>query len=137
METRQGRRLRRQRTRSSNLLAASFVVIGIALGIALPQSTTVSFVLLALAACCLAVVVARDESIAPYRGLHHAIHLPLRTSVAATLDSFGSRTVGTVRAVFHHPQPAAAVVEPDDEAEAWWGAPPELTTAASAAPDPA
>ena len=55
--------------------------------------------------------------------MHRVIRLPFRTSVSATLESFWSRLVGTVRAVVTRtPKPVAlALDERDEEAEAWWG----------------
>jgi len=130
--------MQRRRLHRSTMLAAMFIVIGLALGASLPQSETVSFLLLAVAAALLVLLLVREDSRAPYHGLHHAIHLPAGTSVAATFDSFRSRVVGTVRAGFDRPQKMVEVVEPDDdEAEAWWGATPELAASAAPAADPA
>jgi hypothetical protein len=105
-------------------MATSMAIIGVAAGNALPQNTTASLALLAAAVCCLALVMLRDPSRAPLHGLHRVVRLPLRTSVAATMESFASRLVGTLHAAFSRrlqPTPLA-LDEPDDEAEEWWGA---------------
>ncbi len=110
-------------------LAGSLAALGLALGMALPRSTLGSLLVFVAAVSCALVVVMRDERLAPTHGLHHAIRLPLRTSVSATLESFWSRLVGTLRAVVTRtPKPVALALdepdepdEPDEEAEAWWG----------------
>jgi hypothetical protein len=75
------------------------------------------------AASCALVVVMRDGALAPTHGLRRVIRLPFPTSMSATLESFRSRLVGTLRAVVARPpEPVVLVLdEPDEEAEAWWG----------------
>jgi len=131
METRRIRRLERRRTHRTVVLAASATVLGVAVGMSLPQSTTVALVLLACAACSSVVVAARADSRAPLHGLRRAVRLPMRTTISATLESFRSRLVGTLRSVVpRRPAPTPAALdeaddepddEPDDEAVAWWG----------------
>jgi hypothetical protein len=105
-------------------MVASMTMIGVAVGTALPQSTTASLALLAAAVCCLFLVLLRDPSRAPLHGLHRVVRLPLRTSVVVMAESFTARLVGTLRAVFSRRTPLTPLVldEPDDEAEEWWGA---------------
>src|SRR5215213_2326576 len=139
METRRIRRLERRRVHRITVLYAAVAVIGVAVGVALPQSTTLSVALFAVAACSLVVVAMRGESTAPLHGLHRVVRLPLRTSASATLESFGSRLAGSARALVRlDPAPVPVVLdEPDDEAESWWGpvtAP--LTPPAAAPPAP-
>jgi hypothetical protein len=124
METRRIRRHERRRIRRTAVMATSMAMIGVAAGNALPQSTTASLALLAAAVCCLALVAMRDPSRAPLHGLHRVVRLPLRTSLGAMVESFTSRLVGTLHAVFSgRLQPTPLVLdEPDDEAEEWWGA---------------
>lgn len=123
METRRIRRLARRRVYRTIALAASLAAFGFALGMALPQSTLVSGLTFVAALCCVLVVVMRSESVAPIHGLRRPVRLPFHRSVSATLESFWSRIVGTVRDVFTRtPRPVAlALDEPDDEAAAWWG----------------
>jgi hypothetical protein len=123
METRRIRRLARRRVYRNVALACSLAALGLALGMALPRSTTGSLLVFVAAACCALIVVMRDGALAPTHGLHRVLRLPLRTSVSATLESFWSRVVGTLGAVMARtPKPVAlALDEPDEEAEAWWG----------------
>jgi hypothetical protein len=104
-------------------LACSLAALGLALGMALPRSTTGSLLVFVAAASCALIVVMRDDALAPTHGLRRVIRLPLRRSVSATLESFWSRVVGTVRAVVaRRPKPVALVLdEADEDAEAWWG----------------
>lgn len=113
-------------------MATSIAVLGVAVGTALPQSTTVSLLLLTASAGCLAIVVLRDPSLAPLHGLHHVVRLPLLTSAAATVESFRSRLAGTLRTLVGRAAPSPVVLdEPDDDAERWWGisAAPEVPVA--------
>ena len=114
-------------------MATSLAITGVAIGTALPQSTTASLVLLAAAACCLVIVTVRDPSLAPLHGLHRVVRLPLRRSVAVAVESLTSRLVGTLRAAFsRRPKPTPILLdEPDEEADEWWGA-----TAAPTPPAP-
>jgi hypothetical protein len=123
METRRIRRLARRRVYRNVALACSLAALGLALGMALPRSTIGSLLVFVAAASCALIVVLRDGTLAPIHGLHRVIRLPLRTSLSATLESFWSRLVGTLRAVVKRtPKPVALVLdEPDEEAEAWWG----------------
>jgi hypothetical protein len=123
METRRIRRLARRRTYRTVVLASSLAALGCALGLALPRSTLASGLLFVAASCCAAIVVMRDDSRAPTHGLHRAVRLPVRASMSATLESFRSRLVGTLRALLPRGRSPAALAldEPDDEAEAWWG----------------
>jgi len=99
METRRIRRHERRRARRTAVMVTSVAAIGIAVGTALPRSTTASSAVLVAAACCVAVVVLSDPS-------------------------FAWRFVGTLRTVVgRRPGPVPIVLdEPDDEAEEWWGA---------------
>ena len=137
MDTRRGRRIRRQRVLRSGVLAASFVVIGVALGVALPQDMDASFVLLAVASGCVVLVATRRESVAAHHGLYRPVRLPVRTAISATFGSFRSRITGTARATFGRP-PEVPAQEPDDEAEAWWGplASPSAAPGGTGAGDP-
>jgi hypothetical protein len=133
METRRIRRQERRRVYRTGLLAFSVAVLGVALGMALPDNRIAFFALLGVAACCVVIVIARDERRAPLHGLHHVVRLPLRTSVTTTFASIGSRIAGTVRSGFGTRPPSPIVLdEPDDEATAWWGP----TAVATALPVP-
>jgi hypothetical protein len=105
------------------VIATLAAVFGIAVGLALPQSTTAALVLVVCAACCAAIVTMRDDQRAPLHGLHEVVRLPLRHSISLTLASFWSRVVGTARSLTRRPPELVPIVldEPDDEAEAWWG----------------
>jgi hypothetical protein len=123
METRRIRRLERRRTYRIVALAMSMAVMCVAIGMALPGSTTTSLVLFALAVCCLGVLAARDDSIAPLHGLHDVVRLPFGTALSASLESFRSRVAGSLRALARYrPRPTPIVLdEADEEAAAWWG----------------
>src|SRR6476619_3327179 len=123
METRRIRRLARRRVYRNVALACSLAALGLALGMALPRNTIGSLLVFVAAASCALVVVMRDGALAPTHGLRRVIRLPFPTSMSATLESFRSRLVGTLRAVVARPpEPVVLVLdEPDEEAEAWWG----------------
>jgi hypothetical protein len=138
METRRIRRLERRRLRRIVALCLSIAVIGVAVGMTLPQSTTASVVLLGAAVGCLVVLVVRGDAMAPLHGLRRVVRLPLRRSISATMESVWRRVVGSLRAwarLRPHPTPLL-LDEPDDESPEWWGitpmAPPGVS---SAAPD--
>lgn len=106
----------------TGLLAFSVAVLGVALGMMLPENRGAFFALLGVAACCVVVVIVRDERRAPLHGLHQVVRLPFRTSVTTTCASFASRIAGSIRRVFGPRRPAPIVLdEPDEEAAAWWG----------------
>jgi hypothetical protein len=131
METRRILRLERRRAHRTALLAVMCAVLGLAIGMMLPSSTTASVVLLAVAVACLAAVVLHAESFAPLHGLHRVVRLPFLRSISATFASFRARVVGSLRALRHlRPSPSPIVLdELDEDAAAWWGA--------TAAPPPA
>jgi hypothetical protein len=126
METRRIRRHARRHAHRTIALAASLTALGLALGMALPRSTLASAVVLVVAVSCVAIVALREDAIASTHGLHRVIRFRFRTSVSAMFESFWSRLVGTVHAVFaRKAKPKVLELdEPDDEAEAWWGALP-------------
>jgi hypothetical protein len=133
METRRIRRQERRRVYRTGLLAFSVAVLGVALGMMLPENRAAFFALLGVAACCVVVVIVRDERRAPLHGLHQVVRLPFRTSVTTTCASFASRIAGSIRGVFGPRRPAPIVLdEPDEEAAAWWG-----PTVVDATPPPA
>jgi hypothetical protein len=152
METRRIRRRERQRTLRTTGLTVSLAIAGLAVGLALPRNPAAAVLLAVLAVTCLALVVARDESIAPLHGLHHVVRFPLHQSIVVTADSLWSRVTGSLRIAGAHtravagklrPEPTPLVLdEADDEAEAWWGVPaadavadrPELPGAVYAVP---
>jgi hypothetical protein len=123
METRRIRRQERRRMYRTGLLGCSVAVLGVALGMMLPHNRIVFFALLGVAAICVVIVIARDETHAPLHGLHRVVRLPLRRSVATTGASLRSRAAGSARAVLGSRRTPAPIVldEPDDEAAAWWG----------------
>ncbi len=130
METRRIRRDERRRTRRNALVGASVAVIGIAVGTALPRSPAASVALLGAAACCLAVLAISNPAVAPLHGLHRVVRLPLRVSVAVSLESLASRCIGTAHAIVGRRAGPTPIVldEPDDDAEEWWGATAEPAT---------
>lgn len=137
METRRIRRLERRRMRRIGAMVTSIAVIGVAVGMALPQSTTASAALVGAAAVCLVIVAVRGDSVAPLHGLHRIVRLPLATSVTATMASLRSRIVGSARALARiRPRPTPLVLdEPDDDADSWWGVRPVPTAPAVDVPD--
>jgi hypothetical protein len=126
METRRIRRLERRRVRRIAALCVSIAVIGVAVGMTLPQSTTVSVVLLGAAAGCLVILVVRGEAMAPLHGLRRVVRLPMRRAIAATTESLWRRLLGSLRALARlRPQPTPLVLdELDDESREWWGVQP-------------
>jgi hypothetical protein len=123
METRRIRRLERQRSRRVILGSIALAAIGVAVGLTLPRSTAVSALILAVALPGLASIAVRTESFAPMHGLHRVVRLPVRSAVSATLESWWSRVVGTIRAIWSRTHRVASVPREDDEAQAWWGSP--------------
>jgi hypothetical protein len=109
METRRIRRLERGRWRRTVAIAAALGAIGVALGLALPQNTTASAVILVVAVGTLAAIALRAHSIRP--------------SVGASDGSFWSSLVVTSRT-----PSGVCIAEDDDEAQAWWATPLELHT---------
>jgi hypothetical protein len=130
METRRIRRLERRRTRRVALAIIALAGLGLAIGLALPRNTLASALLSSMAIAVLVVIALRGDDFAPTHGLRHVVRLPMPSAVSATLESFWSRFVGTVRgllrALFHAlprstPVPLDLDDEIDEEAAAWWG----------------
>jgi hypothetical protein len=130
METRRIRRLERRRTRRVALAIIALAGLGLAVGLALPRNQFASALLSGVAIAVLVVIALRDDAIAPTHGLRHVVRLPVQSAVSATLESFWSRFVGTIRAraralVGALPRSTPVPLELDDalddEAEAWWG----------------
>ncbi len=123
MATRRMRRLERRRVHRTTGIATLAAVLGIAVGLALPQSTTAAFVLVLCVASCMAVVTIRGTEHAPMHGLHQVVRPPLRASLSITLESIWSRAVGSAHAIARiRPHPVPLVLdEADDESAAWWG----------------
>ena len=122
METRRIRRQERRRAHRTGLLVCSVAVLGVALGMMLPENRIAFFALLGVAALCVLIVIVRDERRAPLHGLHQVVRLPLRASATTTLASYGSRVAGSAGRFFGTREPTLIVLdESDDEAAAWWG----------------
>src|SRR5690349_20139254 len=122
MDTRRIRRLERRQARRVVTATVAFGLLGVAVGLTLPRSATLSAVLLVTAAATLALIALRADAVAPSHGLRHVVRLPFPHAVGSSFDSFRSRVVGSVRAAWHWtPNPLPAIEEVDDETEAWWG----------------
>ena len=83
METRRIRRLERRHTVRVVAVTIALGAIGVAIGLALPQSTTASALTLAVAASALALIALRADPVAPSHGLRHVVRLPFPAAVAA------------------------------------------------------
>jgi hypothetical protein len=106
------------------VISVALAALGMAIGSALPRSTTASVLILVAAIVTLVAIALRAESVAPSHGLQHIVRLPARAAVSASVESCRSRIVGTARNLWRRAPDAASApdIETDDEAEAWWGA---------------
>jgi hypothetical protein len=134
METRRIRRLERRRTRRVALTISALAGLGLAIGLALPRNPFASALLSSVAIAVLVLVALRGDAVAPTHGLRHVVRLPMHSAVSATLESFWSRFMGTLRALVRAligamprstPVPLELDEELDDDAAAWWGPPRE------------